>query len=108
MLFGEGGRDLLVGGAGSDTLTGGSGADHFEFSGLSKGHDVVTDLSSLDFLRLASHLFVKGSISAESIVTDFARVVDGNLQFVTRSASVSITLLGIESIDGLADQIILI
>ncbi len=47
----KGGNDWLDGGAGDDSLTGGSGSDVFRF-GMGAGHDVITDASVQDTVRL--------------------------------------------------------
>lgn len=101
VLFGEGGDDRLNGDAGNDQLLGGAGADSFMFNG---GHDVVHDLTDQDFLFI-SNRFSTGSTLTNAEIRAAASVEDGalTLDFTPQH---SLTLLGINSVSEILDQVI--
>ncbi len=88
-LFGDDGNDSLIGGAmadtlaggaGNDTLNGGGGPDVFLFAARS-GQDVIADYQpGLDRLFLSAGLW-PGSLTAQEVVSTYARAVDGGILF---------------------------
>ena len=105
-LVGEAGSDTLCGDAGNDTLTGGSSADCFVFSHAA-GDDVITDFSALDILRLEGSLWGGAVNTASQVVADHAQLVAGDV-VIDLGQGHSLTLRGLGSLAGLADQIVLI
>ncbi|SES39134.1 Hemolysin-type calcium-binding repeat-containing protein [Tranquillimonas rosea] len=108
-LYGGAGVDVLNGGAGNDTLTGGqgTGADTFVFS-AGGGEDRVTDFDAGegDALRLDAGLWA-GDLDADAVVTQFASVQDGAVVFAFDGGE-RLEIAGLDSTDGLADDIFLV
>lgn len=106
VLVGDGGQDRLYGEAGDDALTGGAGADCFVF-GFGAGDDVITDFTSLDALHLNARLWGGVASSAAQVVAQYAEEIAGDV-VINLGQGYSVTLAGVASLSGLADQIILI
>lgn len=106
LLFGDAGQDRLSGDAGNDILTGGAGADRFIF-GFGAGDDVITDFTDLDMLHLNARLWGGVATSAAQVVAQYAKVIAGDV-VIDLGQGHSVTLDGVASLSGLADQIILL
>lgn len=105
-LAGGSKADLLDGERGNDTLRGGAGADVFQF-GTRAGQDRIADWTAgVDGLRLDEALWGGGKTAAE-VVAEFGAVEAGHA-VLTFAGAVSITLLGLGSLTGLAEDITLI
>lgn len=104
-LIGHGGRDILHGEAGNDTLTGGAGADSFVFGHMA-GRDIVTDFSAVDTLRLDRTIWGGTATSAARVLAEHGSVVAGDV-VIALGQGHSVTLDGVSSLSGLADQIVL-
>ncbi|MGL6210893.1 MAG: calcium-binding protein [Paracoccaceae bacterium] len=104
-LFGLAGADLLRGGLGNDTLTGGTGADVFEFTA---GSDRIADWSILEGDRIifSAALFGGATLGGEQIVTDYATQFSVGVLFDFGSGN-RLLLLGVQTLDGLADQLLI-
>lgn len=105
VLLGGSGRDRLMGDGGNDTLTGGAGADSFIF-GFGAGDDVITDFTNLDALHLNARLWGGVAASATQVVAQHADVIAGDV-VIDLGQGHSVTLDGVSSLSGLADQIVL-
>tara|TARA_Y100000815_G_scaffold220509_1_gene206473 strand:+ start:1200 stop:3779 length:2580 start_codon:yes stop_codon:yes gene_type:complete len=114
-LIGQAGRDKLFGGAGNDVIEGGKlndklfgnkGADSFVFKG-NFGDDTIGDFKKgADALHLSKSLWT-GQLTKAQVVSDFADIVRGNVVFEFDGGQ-SITLKGVGSTAGLADDLVLI
>lgn len=104
-LIGDTGRDSLYGGGGNDTLTGGGGADSFVFS-FAAGDDVITDFAAIDALRLDQSLWGDVNLDAAQVVADHAQLIAGEV-VIDLGQGHSVTLIGVGTLAGLADQILL-
>lgn len=104
-LTGGAGRDVLAGETGDDRLTGGGGADSFVF-GFAAGQDVIADFSAQDVLRLDRGLWGGQAANAAQVVADHAAVVGGDV-VLDLGQGHAVTLTGVGSLVGLADQIVL-
>ncbi|QYK41758.1 MAG: hypothetical protein KF887_01020 [Paracoccaceae bacterium] len=104
-LRGDGGADTLVGEGGNDELRGGPDADWFVFL-PDMGHDRVVDFEpGVDSIVLSRALW-SSTLTAEQVMTAFARIEDGNVVFEFGPDAV-LTLSGITSLEGLAQDLIL-
>ena len=99
-LNGGAGEDVLTGGAGRDILTGGSDADTFYFD-MGFGRDKIMDFSDGDMLQISDEMW---SGTAESLVADHAWVTDDGVM-IDLGGGDRISLVGIGTLDGLADAI---
>jgi Ca2+-binding RTX toxin-like protein len=99
-LNGGTGEDVLTGGAGRDILTGGSDADTFYFD-MGFGRDKIMDFSDGDMLQISDEMW---SGTAESLVADHAWVTDDGVM-IDLGGGDRISLVGIGTLDGLADAI---
>ena len=115
-LTGAAGADSLVGGAGNDTLTGGTeadrlagnaGADQFVFR-PGEGADTITDFSIAqnDRLKLDDAIW-GGGLTAAQIVGQFASLQAAGV-VLDFGGGQTVTLAGLTSTAGLADQITII
>ena len=105
-LNGGGGDDRLIGGRGNDTVKGGSGADTFVFAS-NMGQDQVLDFTSgEDVLEFNSNL-LNGVSTAAQVVSRFGEIDNGTAVFDFDSGQV-ITLNGVTSLGGLADDILIV
>jgi Ca2+-binding RTX toxin-like protein len=100
VLSGGAGEDVLTGGAGRDILTGGSGADTFYFD-MGFGRDKIMDFSDGDMLQISDEMW---SGTAESLVADHAWVTDDGVM-IDFGGGDRISLVGLGTLDGLADAI---
>ncbi len=99
ILKGGGGDDILTGGAGDDFLKGGKDADTFKFK-KGDGMDRIVDFKpGQDIIDLSDDLWSGGDLNKIAAVTG-----DGVL--LTFSATDTITLMKLSTLDGLADSII--
>lgn len=112
-LFGRGGdddlrggaqKDWLDGGAGNDDLRGGRQADTFVFR---DGHDRALDFKRHqgDRIALDSDLW-SGSLTAQQVIDRFASVSGGAVVF--DFGSDSLTVSGLNSLTGLADDLLIL
>lgn len=105
-LFGERGNDTLVGGGGADVLTGGDGRDTFRFN-AGFGKDRVTDWADgTDRLALDDALWGGGQ-TAQEVVETYGAIVAGSA-VLTFAGNAVLTLSGVGSLDGLANDIVII
>lgn len=105
-MFGGAGNDRFEGGKGNDRMTGNKGLDDFVFKGRF-GNDTITDFAKgKDDLLFDDKLWT-GTLTKAQVVTNFADVVGGNVVFDFGTGKV-LTLLGIGSTNGLADDIVFI
>ena len=106
ILRGGDGNDTLNGGTGNDRMVGGRGADTFVFdtkSGIDRIMDFAVGSDHLTF-----HKALTGPIKdAEALVSAHVSVVAGNVVF-DFGAGNSVTLQGIGSTAGLADNILIL
>ncbi|MEI6098460.1 MAG: calcium-binding protein [Alphaproteobacteria bacterium] len=100
VLNGGAGEDVLTGGAGRDILTGGSGADTFFFD-MGFGRDKIMDFSDGDMLQISDEMW---SGTAESLIADHAWVTDDGVM-IDLCGGERISLVGLTTLDGLADAI---
>ena len=108
---GGAGNDTLAGGAGVDQLFGGQGADVFEFrpgDGADRIHDF--SLVQADRLALSPDLWLgsHGALTAAQVIAEFAvlRPVAGSVLLDFGAAETSVVLLGVSTLQGLADSLI--
>ncbi|MEH7828352.1 M10 family metallopeptidase [Gemmobacter denitrificans] len=100
-LDGRAGNDTLAGGRGDDVLAGGAGADTFRFNA---GADRITDFAAgQDQIGFDDALWGGGRRSGERIL-EAAEVV-GDAVVFTFGQGNSLTLEGISSLAGLADNL---
>ncbi len=100
-LLGGAGNDRLSGGAGDDFLSGGMGADTFVFKA---GNDVIDDFSlGQDELLFDPRLWT-GLTSSQDLLF-FYGSTDGEDTTITFDTGDKITLLGINDLSALADDI---
>lgn len=104
LVYGGGGQDLFRMMGGDDTVAGGGGADTFVFVGSSIEADTVLDFGAgPDVLRFDDALWT-GQLSSQQIVNRFAEVVDGDVVFDFGGGN-TVTLVGVDSLNGLADSV---
>ncbi|MDZ7909381.1 MAG: hypothetical protein U5N10_15025 [Gemmobacter sp.] len=106
-LVGGAGGDTLIGGGGYDRLTGGGGPDTFVFSnGFAR--DRITDFNAGqgDKLQFDDNLW-SGGKSAQDVVNSFAQITGDGVVF-DFGGNDRVTLVGVTSLDGLADHIAII
>jgi Ca2+-binding RTX toxin-like protein len=84
-LTGGAKNDVIKGGAGDDVLTGGGGADTFVFR-MGSGHDVITDFSAGDQIKLNDYF-------RHGVSVQLHETADGTV--VQLATGDSITLLGV-------------
>lgn len=104
-LFGQGGNDRLDGGAGNDALSGGRGADDFVFNG---GADRIADFRSAqnDEIWLDRDALGLGTLTAAQVVNRHAEVSGNSVVFDFGDGN-TLTLARVNSLNGLADDIVL-
>ena len=112
MGYGGAGNDTIFAGAGFDQLWGGAGADQFEFY-RNFGWNRVEDFSAADgdVLGLGRWMWTgtHGPLTAAQVVQTFGRVTSGGdavLEFA--SAGTTVVVVGLGSLDGLADSIVIL
>lgn len=95
---------MLNGNFGADVLTGGLGADIFVFDVA--GAKTVTDFdgSEGDMLQIDNALFGGGNLSATQVISQFADDSSGKVIFDFGGGN-TLTLTGVSSTDGLADDL---
>lgn len=103
-LSGGAGQDMIFGEAGDDRLAGGGGADRFVFD-LGSGKDVIADFSGTDILRFDARLWGGTTADATDVLAAHASIVAGDVVIALGDGH-SVTLEGIGSLAGLADQIV--
>jgi Ca2+-binding RTX toxin-like protein len=108
---GGAGNDTLTGGAGVDQLWGGAGADVFEFrpgDGADRIHDF--SLAEGDTLVLGRALWLgsHGALTPAQVIAEFAtaRPAAGSVLLDFGPAETSVVLLGVTTLQGLADSLI--
>lgn len=104
-LYGGMGADWLYGGTGNDRMTGGAGSDKFVFT-ASAGTDLITDFGATDMLRFDADIWGGSVLTAEDVLADQANIVRGDVVIALGSGQ-SVTLDGVSSLSGLADNIVL-
>lgn len=104
-LFGGAAGDKLYGGAGNDRLTGGPGSDSFIFT-KAAGNDLITDFGATDKLRLDADIWGGTVLTVEDMLADQASIVRGDV-VIALGTGHSVTLDGVSSLSGLADNIVL-
>ncbi len=104
-LAGDSGQDRLDGGTGNDQLTGGLDADVFVFT-KGSGADTIVDFKLLqgDSLALDDALWNGLDLSAAQVVSQFAHLVKGVVQFDFGGGQ-TLKLAGVTSLSGIADHI---
>ena len=105
LLFGETGNDTFFGDAGNDQLTGGTGADRFVFVAAS-GRDIITDFGNTDMLRFDDAIWGGSVTTASAVLAQQATIVSGDV-VIALGTGHSVTLDGVSSLAGLADNILL-
>jgi serralysin len=105
VLFGGAGDDFINGGTGLDRLYGGLGADRFVF-GNGDGPDIVQDFwrGQGDRLQFTAGLVGDRGISAVELVQRYGAVTGGSV-VLDFGGGDRITLLGVNSLDGLWQSI---
>lgn len=104
-VFGGGGNDRITLSGGDDTVSGGRGEDSFIFTGSNIEDDQITDYATgTDDLRFDDALWGGGSMTASQVVTEFATVSGGDVVF-DFGASGTVTLVGVDTLTGLSDDI---
>jgi Ca2+-binding RTX toxin-like protein len=106
---GGAGNDTLFAGPGFDRMWGGDGADRFEFY-RNNGWNRIEDFEAADVLALAPGLWtaMQGSLAAEQVVSRFGRLTGNGDVMLGFDTGTAILLVGVGTLDGLADQIILL
>jgi len=112
MGYGGAGDDTIFAGAGFDQLWGGAGADRFEFY-RDFGWNRVEDFSAAegDVLALGRWMWTgtHGQLTAAQVVSTFGRVNpagDAVLDFT--AAGTTVVVVGLGSLDGLSDSIVIL
>ena len=112
MGYGGAGDDTIFAGPGFDQLWGGAGADRFEFY-RDFGWNRVEDFSAADgdVLGLGRWMWsgTHGPLTAAQVVQTFGRVTSGGdavLEFA--GAGTTVVVVGLGSLDGLADSIVIL
>lgn len=106
------GDDTLIPGRGFDVLTGGAGADVFVIRHLS-GRNRIEDFSAaeVDRLFLGRGLWEPwlGALTAAEVVETFGRIVNGrNAVLDFGRADAVVVLVGVTTLDGLEDALLLV
>lgn len=106
---GGAGNDTLFAGPGFDRLWGGDGADRFAFY-RDNGWNRVEDFAADDVLALAPGLWTatQGGLAAEEVVSRFGSLTGSGDVVLGFDTGTAIRLVGVGTLDGLADQIILL
>lgn len=105
VLRGGRGIDILFGDLGNDRLSGNAGADGFFFL-HGGGRDRITDFNKLqDMISLSSDLWGGATKTEAEVVAEFAVIRNGVVVF--DFGADELTLLGVGSVSGLADAIVL-
>lgn len=103
-LSGGGGVDTVNGGGGNDWLVGGNGADVFAF-GTATGSDTISGWADdTDTLRLDDALWGGGK-SVQQVLDSYFDDVGSDVVF--SAGGVTITILGVSSVNSLADDLVL-
>jgi hypothetical protein len=107
--YGGAGDDTIFAGPGFDRMWGGGGADRFEFY-RNTGWNRVEDFEAGDTLALAPGLWQgAGALTAEQVVSRFGSVnAAGDAVLTFTAAETTIVIVGAGTLDGLADQIIIL
>jgi Ca2+-binding RTX toxin-like protein len=109
--YGGAGDDTIFAGPGFDRMWGGAGADRFEFY-RNYGWNRVEDFSGGDgdTLALARGLWLgAGTLSAAQVVTRFGSLnAAGDAVLTFAATDTTIVIVGAGTLDGLADQIIIL
>ncbi|WP_208347950.1 calcium-binding protein [Pseudaestuariivita rosea] len=106
LMFGGSGQDILYDAGGSDTMYGGADEDSFIFTQAPQ-NDVIGDFElGLDSLTLRQD-FWAGTLTASQVIEQFASVVGNDVVFDFGGDQV-ITLRGLGSTNGLADDLVLV
>lgn len=113
-LYGRGGDDYLIGGAQHDVLHGGPGDDLLRGQGhgdtfiFTKGHDRILDFKQEqgDMIALRAASLWSGTLSVQEVIETYARIENGVVMF--DFGENSLTLDHITTLDGLANDLILL
>jgi hypothetical protein len=106
-VYGGAGDDTLFAGPGFDRMWGGAGADRFEFY-RGTGWNRVEDFEAGDTLALARGLWT-GTRTAEQVVSAFGSVnAAGDAVLSFAAAGTTLIITGAGTLDGLADQIVIL
>ena len=106
-VYGGNGNDTIETGGGNDTLTGGSGDDVFVFNKTFSEHATITDYQTgNDALHLDDALW-GGGLNSRQVVSQFASITGDNVVFDFGDGN-TITLLGVQTTDGLWDDLTII
>jgi serralysin len=106
LLNGGGGDDFLQGGAGNDFLKGGVGADTFVFEANMGADEILAYDTDEDILRINSNL-LDGESTGAQVLDAYASVVGSHVVFDFGDGN-TITLLWTGTLDGLADDILIV
>jgi serralysin len=105
VLRGGKGVDILFGDLGNDRMSGNAGADGFFFVD-GGGRDKITDFNKLqDLISLSSDLWGGATKTEAEVVAQFAVIRNGVVVF--DFGADELTLMGVGSVTGLADVILL-
>lgn len=109
---GGAGDDTIVAGAGDDRLWGDAGADRFDFARY-HGSNRIEDFSLAegDLLGLSQSLWLDshGTLSAGQVISGFGSLDgSGNVVLDFGGAGTSVLLVGVTTLDGLADNLMLL
>ncbi len=103
ILNGGGGDDRLDGGYDDDYLKGGTGSDVFVFAD-NNGADRVADFTDDEDTLQFSSTLLAGAGTAQDVINNFASIQGGNVVFDFGNGNM-VTLLGVDTLVGLEDDI---
>lgn len=106
-VYGGNGSDTIEMSGGDDTVTGGAGEDVFIFTGATIENDIITDYEvGSDALHLDDALW-GGGLSSEQVIAQFSSSKNDDTTFNFGDGN-TLTLSGIETTDGLLDDLSII
>ena len=102
------GNDTIFTGSGLDRIRGGAGQDRFEFYPR-HGWNLIEDFEAGDVLALARTIWARtGTLTVEEVVSQFGTFNTAGDAVLAFESDLTIILVGIGTLDGLADQIIIL